>query len=946
MSTHSLSVAPGARVVIRDAEWLVRRTDRTQTGGQALHCVGLSEIVREREATFLTEVEDFVEVLRPEDTKLVLDRSSGYADSLVYIEGLLRQSPPTDDRIYVGHKGAMDIVPYQMDPAIQALKEPRQRILIADAVGLGKTMECGILLSELIKRGRGKRILVLVVKSMLTQFQKELWARFTIPLVRLDSVGIQRIRRHIPSNHNPFHYYDKAIISIDTLKREAEYRTYIENAYWDIIVIDEAQNVARRGTASMRSKLAQLISNRSDTLIMLSATPHDGKKRSFASLMNMLNPTAIADPENYGPEDIRGLFIRRFKKDIKDQVSMSFKERTIERVFCEASTQEEQVFDYLTKMKFTRLDQRRGGAMLFRTTLEKALFSSPAACAETIRNRIHRLENAENPAYEDDIRQLRSLSEHVSSIGPGQFSKYQKLVEVIRSSDWTGKNTEDRLVIFTERIETLKFLEEHLPGDLGLKDKQVTTLYGSLPDVDQQSIVERFGKEGDSLRLLIASDVASEGINLHYLCHRMIHFDIPWSLMVFQQRNGRIDRYGQTKTPQITYMLTQSESPKIKGDLRILELLTEKDEQVVKNIGDPSEFTGIYDREEEERKTATAMEESVSAEQFEEQIEQSTIDPLAILLGDIETTISHSTEEALAKMPTLFPSTFDYFRKGLEFVGRELKLQYDIDEEEQVISFTVPGELEQRLRFLPPEIEIKEDQMALTADRDKIQEEIARCRKEDSEWPKLHLLWEQHPVAEWINDKVLAAFRRHEAPVIVIPERLKPTESIFIVSGLIPNQKGHPLIHPWFGLRYRGDTFDEELDLDDVVRISGLGKATIPQPFGPEEEVDLTSLSKLLPNVVEKGRVYLTKKRKQWKDENDPKLQSHLDRLEELRSRRHAQMELRFQGELSEARQNQRDAERREINKLFDDYLDWIEQTMTTENKPYLRIAAVLWGGG
>ena len=230
------SLAPGARVIIRDAEWLVRRVDRTSTKGEALSVVGLSELVKDKEAIFLTEIENGggeIEVMDPAETRLVPDSSSAFRDSLLYVESLLRQTPPTDAKLYCGHAGAVDAVPYQLDPAIQALRQPRQRILLADAVGLGKTIEAGILLTELIRRGRGKRILVCTVKSMLTQFQKELWARFTIPLVRLDSVGIQRIRNRIPTNHNPFYYFDKTIISIDTLKQDAEYRTYLERSYWD-----------------------------------------------------------------------------------------------------------------------------------------------------------------------------------------------------------------------------------------------------------------------------------------------------------------------------------------------------------------------------------------------------------------------------------------------------------------------------------------------------------------------------------------------------------------------------------------------------------------------------------------------------------------------------------------------------------------------------------------
>ena len=187
----------------------------------------MSELVRGREAVFLTALEPTIEVLDPAETRLVPDDSAQFTDSILYMESQLRQAVPNDTEIHVGHTAAMDLVDYQLDPARLALARPRQRILIADAVGLGKTLEAGVLVSELIARGRGRRILVLAVKSMLTQFQKEFWNRFTIPLTRLDSIGIQRVRSRIPTNHNPFYYYDKAIISIDTLKQDAEYRTYL-----------------------------------------------------------------------------------------------------------------------------------------------------------------------------------------------------------------------------------------------------------------------------------------------------------------------------------------------------------------------------------------------------------------------------------------------------------------------------------------------------------------------------------------------------------------------------------------------------------------------------------------------------------------------------------------------------------------------------------------------
>lgn len=943
-------IAPGARIIIRDAEWIVRRVDKTSTGGQALHVIGISELVKDKEAIFLDEIEKKVEILDPAETRLVQDHSSSYQASLLYIESLLRKTSPTDENLYMGHKGAMDSVPYQLDPAIQALKQSRQRILIADAVGLGKTLEAGILLSELIRRGRGKRILVLAVKSMLTQFQKEMWARFTIPLTRLDSSGIQRIRSQIPTNHNPFYYYDKSIISIDTLKQDIEYRTYIENAYWDVIVIDEAHNVAERGSnSSLRAKLAKLLSRRSDTLIMLSATPHDGKAKSFASLMNMLDPTAIANPEEYGPEDIKGLYIRRFKKDIQAQVELAFKQRQISIARCDAGLEEEAAFDVFTKLKFTSIDQKRTGGQLFKTTLEKSLFSSPAACLDTIGNRIERLNKTGEKRYQKDIESLQELYETVRQISSKVFSKYQKLLATVKDSHkgfgWTGKDKTDRLVIFTERIETLFFLYDNLLRDLNLKSDQINILHGSMSDMDQQQMVEAFGKEESPVRLLIASDVASEGINLHYLCHRMIHFDIPWSLMVFQQRNGRIDRYGQERTPQIVYLVTQSCNEKIRGDMRILELLIQKDEETVKNIGDPAEFYGVYDIDEEESITAKAMETGQSPESFESSIASRSVDPLAILFGEDQSPKGENTEAKTLSMPSLFPDTYSYMNAAITHVRQYQSIQAAFYPDEKRIDMTAPEDLKHRFRFLPGEVWPENGAFILSGDKETIQKEIKRSRKDETAWPRIQYLWGLNPVVEWINDKLLAAFGRHEAPLLELENFPGIDEVVFIISGLIPNQKSHPLVHQWFGVIFREGEFKKIEAFETLVKRVSLGKNSVANAQRP---VDMEPLQKILPQAIEQAKAWMSEQRKIFEDQINAKLQHHLDALERLKGKQYVQLEFSFENSrMSEKRiLSTKEIRRREIEAIFDEYMEWIEQTMTTEDNPYLQVVAVLKGKG
>lgn len=263
----SAKYVPGMRVEIRDEQWIIRKVElntslhpKTKKQGQTLYVQGLSKFVKDIEAIFLDNIEE-IKIIKPEETKLVFDSSPNFIKSRLYIESKLRKKMPTDNKLYIGHKAAMNLMDYQLTPSIMALENTRQRILIADAVGLGKTLEAGILMSELIARGKGKRILVVTVKSMMTQFQKEMWSRFSIPLTRLDSNEIKKVKKKIPSNHNPFNYYDKTIVSVDTLKRDVQYKTYLENARWDIIVIDEAHNVAKRGNSeAQRARLAELLS--------------------------------------------------------------------------------------------------------------------------------------------------------------------------------------------------------------------------------------------------------------------------------------------------------------------------------------------------------------------------------------------------------------------------------------------------------------------------------------------------------------------------------------------------------------------------------------------------------------------------------------------------------------------------------------------------------------
>lgn len=979
MSTHSFTLAPGARVQVRDEEWLVRQVRPSSSGGKAVHVTGLSELVRDRDAIFLTNLDEIVE-LKPEDTELVHDDSPRYRRARLYLDALLRRTPPTDARLYAGHLGAMRPSHYQLVPAALALSRPRPRILIADAVGLGKTIEVGVLLSELIRRGRGDRILVIALKSVLAQFQEELWARFTIPLVRLDSVGIQRVRSKIPSNMNPFYHFDRVIISIDTLKRDEKYRKFLEECRWDAIVIDECQHVAVRSSAgtrsmSQRARLAKLLADTTDALIMTSATPHDGRPESFASLMNLLEPTAVANPSDYTREDIRGLYVRRFKKDVAHEAGSAFHPRQLEKHQIQASDAEDRAFEELHASTFQTIDRRSSSAdVLFRTTLLKALLSSPAACRSTCANRLAKLDrqaerDPTDSAIDEDRDTLLGLIDTLDAIAPKDFGKLQQLVSLMRELGWGGRGYGERMVIFSERIDTLRYLQEQLCATFGLKEEQVPLFHGMLGDQEQQALVKDFGTEKGRVKILLGSDAASEGINLHHYCHWLVHFDIPWSLITLEQRNGRIDRFGQEHPPMIRYLLTKPGREDLRGDLRVLDRLIEKEQAAHLNLGDVAWLMNLHDASEEETRVALGIQNSEEPEavipdlptanffaqlealanEDDEESEDEVSAKIEDLMnaGNLDGESGEHIEVEQAPSLSLFPSTLDYAREAFAQLHDNNPEEIAFpDWKEDLSGFILeaPDDLRRRYDYLPDELTSRGWFMRLTADRELVQDAYKKSREDEGSWPEWELFWDMHPVAEWLNDRVLGMLSRHEAATVHVDRGLEAGEVVYLFQGQLSNKRSQPVLVDWFGVSMRsGEEPRGIIGIEDLIVRCGLDRE-LPNP---NKVIDTAPLSEALPAAVVRAREHMSTVRRERGDRMRESLKDEFRRVKQWKDRALDGIDEQ-EANVAAARTVRADERRRfeqqreDIERRSKALNAWLDEGLSTIDEPYIRLAMVL----
>ena len=443
---------------------------------------------------------------------------------------------------------------------------------------------------------------------------------------------------------------------------------------------------------------------------------------------------------------------------------------------------------------------------LFPWTLAKAFLSSPAALRESVRERIKRLDvvlTVEQKKERDALNRLLVLAE-TSLNAPS--AKYTKLLDYLRGIG-VGPRSPERTVIFSERVATLHWLRAKITSDLKMNDDQVRVLHGGLSDTEQQEIVESFKQSSSPIRVLITGDVASEGVNLHSQCHELIHFDIPWSLIRIEQRNGRIDRYGQRHRPQISTLLLSPTSDAFSGDVRVLQRLLEREQEAHAALGDAASLMGQYDVGAEEDLIRQALAGSKNIDDIVPTVDHALEfgDSIGAMLARIAkgegALIDTSVAVPVNDVGTgLFASSLDYLREALTEIygtpGASVAaggVNWREDASHGTVQFTPGRDLVQRLAVLPQaylaDRHVTERLiLATTKQRAKaVLSEAVNDPASTSLWPEAHYLSPMHPVLEWASDRALGRLGRNEIFAVVGDVDL-PT---VLLVGTVTNRRGH-----------------------------------------------------------------------------------------------------------------------------------------------------------
>lgn len=574
---------------------------------------------------------------------------AGFIDAMRW--GAVTSADP--NRYQAPFWSGVNVEAYQLEPLRRALGAPRANLLLADDVGLGKTIEAGLVIQELFLRHRARTAVIVCPPSLALKWQDEMREKFGLEFTIVNSELMAEVRRSHGLQANPFQIFPRVIVSMAWLPQVRAQRM-LRDVYaqasnpktgsryaFDVLVVDEAHHVAPSTPSTIaggpgyavdtqRTVAVRQLAEKCEHRLFLSATPHNGHPESFTALMEMVDPHRFARGANLDSAALKDVTVRRLKTDLTGK---GFEKRRVSTIPFDPSDDEQKMFTLLDEIvtKSAKLNGTKLTGDIVTMLLKKRFLSSPFAFGMTLSNYLAskagrglsedhyddifgegQSDEEEGLWEQDESEKLRESKESdpLSAAEAGQLETLanwglgyesradSRLDQLIRFLDAVcrpdGKFwSNERVVVFTEYAHTVEWLARVL-RQKGYNDDRLAVIQGSTPTEEREYIRSQFTAEPseEPVRVLLATDAAGEGIDLQTYCHRLVNFDIPFNPSRLEQRIGRIDRYGQTQQPTVHHFVPERESSTYGSDLRFMEIIARKLAQVEYDLGSANQVVG------------------------------------------------------------------------------------------------------------------------------------------------------------------------------------------------------------------------------------------------------------------------------------------------------------------------------------------------------------------
>ena len=608
---------PGQLVEVRRRQWVVAEVNssKLESNSALQNCVTLSSIDEDglgEELEVIWEIEPGAQVIERAGLPSITGQDNSHTLE-AFLDAVRWGAATNADRgfLQAPFRSGVSIEDFQLDPLVRAIDMARVNLLIADDVGLGKTIEAGLVIQELLLRHRARTVLIICPASLQEKWRVEMLEKFGLDFRLVDTEYIKQLRRERGIHANPWTSHPRLIASMDWVKCGEGLRAMRDvlpahaghPRKFDLLVVDEAHNIAPAAGAhyaleSQRTKFIRSISPHFQHRLFLTATPHNGYTESFTSLLELLDDQRFA--RNILPDEkqLSQVMIRRLKSDLVDAEGKPlYAQRKLQALAVPYTREERDIHQKLNDYCASREKDVDNGGSSFGTTfvnqlLKKRLFSSPSAFASTLEKhaatlveggrrkpkdamseRILRkailrvdedyandqsVEAAQSEAVEEATRSAQPLSQDQQRMLAdlrqwAQRAKNQPDSKAMAILAWLethlrpgGKWNERRVILFTEYRTTHQWMHEILASH-GFGGERLGLLHGGLTQDEREPIKAAFqaSPKDSPVRILLATDAASEGIDLQNHCNYLVHLEIPYNPNVMEQRNGRIDRHGQ-----------------------------------------------------------------------------------------------------------------------------------------------------------------------------------------------------------------------------------------------------------------------------------------------------------------------------------------------------------------------------------------------------------------